>query len=85
MTKYEVEMRRFQQVEVDADSLREAIAKARIEYPEWYIEFAYNAETDDGVEFVGTCEGCGEPITDGDVYSVTEDDVYICSNCGKDD
>ena len=39
------------------------------------------ADSIDGRELVGTCEGCGVPIFEGEWFGVTADECNLCRAC----
>lgn len=39
------------------------------------------ADSIDGRELVGTCEGCGAPIFEGEWFAVTADECRLCRTC----
>ncbi|GAA4338678.1 hypothetical protein GCM10023149_48810 [Mucilaginibacter gynuensis] len=80
MEKYTLEMKAFKTVEVEAETLKEALKQAREQNPEFHTEIAYIQ--DSGIEEdIYSCGGCGTDMVEGDNTGYSEDGEHYCVDC----
>lgn len=81
MKTYEVDLVSRVTANVQANSSREAIEKAKESYTQYDVDAVCCG---DEQIVVYQCEGCGEDILDTDDYAVSDEDgYYVCSKCAK--
>lgn len=78
---YSIDLKKNFSIDLEADNFKDAINKAKLLHPEFDVDFVYNNDTDEGTGN-NACEGCGEFITDDEVFgSDDENGGYYCKGC----
>jgi len=87
MKKYTVELVKRISYDVDAETAKEAIEKAKnlsvVDYmtDAFDLQAVVDKETEEEIQI---CESCGGDILPDTAYSVSEDDGYaVCEKCTK--
>jgi Zn finger protein HypA/HybF involved in hydrogenase expression len=77
--KFKVELERCELIESEtlAESAKDAAKLAQSQ------NHGFAAIYVDGIEVVGRCEACGDPVLESENYLVDDELVCICESCSK--